>query len=106
MKIVPLKRFKYSTGDGIHGTQAEIGVDCNIPDELVPGLLDGGYVRMPPKPIGRPKKKPAKAAPENKDAGPSPENKAKPKYKKNYGNVDGENYVDIYDPRKAKTKKR
>ena len=76
MKIVPLKRFKYSS-DGIHGTQAEIGVACDIQNDLVPGLLDGGYVRMPPKPIGRPKKKPAKAAPENKDAGPSPENKAR-----------------------------
>lgn len=72
MKCRIKRSFPYST-DGLNSLSAVAGSDCDIPDDLVPGLEAEGYVEAI-------RTKDAGAVAEDKDAGASPENKAaKPK---------------------------
>lgn len=70
MMLVPcyiIKPFGFSE-DGVAIIRAEPGRVMNIPDGLVPGLAQSGYLRAESKDFG--------ASPENKMMAAAPENKA------------------------------
>ena len=65
MQCEILKAFPFSR-DGITQERADVGSDADIPDDLVPGLRDAGFIST----------KDAGASPENKMQPPPAENKA------------------------------
>ena len=52
MLVTPLRNFQFSR-DGITAEHAVAGVDCDVPDGLVAGLIDAGYLEAKAIPAAR-----------------------------------------------------